>query len=290
MFAYSSSSSSPGYGSASPAAWSSSANDLVLVRLVAVDHDRRSSSSSLSTLKQSPTSRSKTLVSSPRRPIEPMGAADAGTARRLDGCRAREQRSASDPRWPTAQRGEHDRRRRQYGRRARNDRCRTDASSTRDHAPSAPLAASTASRVRMASVLALAAPRPPRAGRSPSSASRPSWRDPEQRRPARRRSLGRVVLVALSVLGSQIVTGAMNDWADRDRDAVTQPSKPIPAGEATPIDGAGPRGRRPRTAGGRVRCRSGGSALVLGSAGGRDRPSPTTCGCRGRPPRSSPTW
>jgi len=45
---------------------------------------------------------------------------------------------------------------------------------------------------------------------------------------------GRVLLVALGVLGSQIVTGVMNDWADRERDAVTQPSKPIPAGEARP--------------------------------------------------------
>ena len=45
---------------------------------------------------------------------------------------------------------------------------------------------------------------------------------------------GRVLLVALSVLGSQIVTGVMNDWADRERDALTQPSKPIPAGEARP--------------------------------------------------------
>jgi 4-hydroxybenzoate polyprenyltransferase len=44
----------------------------------------------------------------------------------------------------------------------------------------------------------------------------------------------RVVLTALSVLGSQVVTGAMNDWADRDRDAVTQPTKPIPAGDVTP--------------------------------------------------------
>lgn len=44
----------------------------------------------------------------------------------------------------------------------------------------------------------------------------------------------RVVLVALAVLGSQILTGALNDWADRDRDAVAQPTKPIPAGGATP--------------------------------------------------------
>ena len=50
---------------------------------------------------------------------------------------------------------------------------------------------------------------------------------------------GRVVLVALSVLGSQIVTGVMNDWADRERDALTQPSKPIPAGEARPSTALG---------------------------------------------------
>jgi 4-hydroxybenzoate polyprenyltransferase len=43
----------------------------------------------------------------------------------------------------------------------------------------------------------------------------------------------RVVLTALSVLGSQIVTGAMNDWADRQRDAMTQATKPIPAGQVT---------------------------------------------------------
>ena len=48
-----------------------------------------------------------------------------------------------------------------------------------------------------------------------------------------------VVLVTLSVLGSQIVTGAMNDWADRERDAVTQPAKPIPAGEAGPAAALG---------------------------------------------------
>ncbi|MGH2417110.1 MAG: UbiA family prenyltransferase [Candidatus Limnocylindria bacterium] len=44
----------------------------------------------------------------------------------------------------------------------------------------------------------------------------------------------RVGLTTLAVLGSQVVTGAMNDWADRDADAVTQPSKPIPAGELAP--------------------------------------------------------
>ena len=45
---------------------------------------------------------------------------------------------------------------------------------------------------------------------------------------------GRVVLVTLSVLGSQILTGALNDWADRGRDAVVQPTKPIPAGLVAP--------------------------------------------------------
>jgi 4-hydroxybenzoate polyprenyltransferase len=44
----------------------------------------------------------------------------------------------------------------------------------------------------------------------------------------------RTWLTALAVLGSQIVTGAVNDWADRERDAVAQPDKPIPAGQLTP--------------------------------------------------------
>ena len=44
----------------------------------------------------------------------------------------------------------------------------------------------------------------------------------------------RVILITLSVLGSQILTGALNDYADRDRDAVVQPSKPIPAGQVSP--------------------------------------------------------
>lgn len=44
----------------------------------------------------------------------------------------------------------------------------------------------------------------------------------------------RVALTVVAVLGSQIATGAMNDWADRHRDAVAQPTKPIPAGQTTP--------------------------------------------------------
>ena len=44
----------------------------------------------------------------------------------------------------------------------------------------------------------------------------------------------RVVLVTLSVLGSQVMTGALNDWSDRDRDALAQRTKPIPAGKVQP--------------------------------------------------------
>lgn len=44
----------------------------------------------------------------------------------------------------------------------------------------------------------------------------------------------RVWLTTFSVLGSQILTGAVNDWADRHRDAVAQPDKPIPAGQISP--------------------------------------------------------
>jgi 4-hydroxybenzoate polyprenyltransferase len=43
----------------------------------------------------------------------------------------------------------------------------------------------------------------------------------------------RVVLTVLSVAGSQVATGAMNDWADRSRDAIVQPTKPIPSGRAS---------------------------------------------------------
>jgi 4-hydroxybenzoate polyprenyltransferase len=42
--------------------------------------------------------------------------------------------------------------------------------------------------------------------------------------------VGRVVLVGFAVGGSQIATGALNDWADRDRDAAAGRPKPIPTG------------------------------------------------------------
>ncbi|HEX5395831.1 MAG TPA: UbiA family prenyltransferase [Candidatus Limnocylindria bacterium] len=45
---------------------------------------------------------------------------------------------------------------------------------------------------------------------------------------------GRLLLVVLSIAGSQVATGAFNDWADRRRDATGQASKPIPAGELRP--------------------------------------------------------
>jgi 4-hydroxybenzoate polyprenyltransferase len=43
-----------------------------------------------------------------------------------------------------------------------------------------------------------------------------------------------LLLTVLGVAGSQIVTGALNDWADRGRDAIAQPDKPIPSGGVTP--------------------------------------------------------
>ncbi len=44
----------------------------------------------------------------------------------------------------------------------------------------------------------------------------------------------RLILTSLAVLGSQILTGATNDWADRGRDRLVQPDKPIPAGTVSP--------------------------------------------------------
>jgi 4-hydroxybenzoate polyprenyltransferase len=44
----------------------------------------------------------------------------------------------------------------------------------------------------------------------------------------------RLALTTLAVAGSQVLTGALNDWADRERDLLAQPSKPIPSGAAAP--------------------------------------------------------
>jgi 4-hydroxybenzoate polyprenyltransferase len=41
----------------------------------------------------------------------------------------------------------------------------------------------------------------------------------------------RPALTVLAVLGSQVATGAMNDWADHRRDRTARPEKPIAAGE-----------------------------------------------------------
>ncbi len=46
-----------------------------------------------------------------------------------------------------------------------------------------------------------------------------------------------VVMTVLSVAGSQVVTGATNDLADRERDADTRPEKPIASG-ALSVNGA----------------------------------------------------
>lgn len=43
-----------------------------------------------------------------------------------------------------------------------------------------------------------------------------------------------LVLVVVSVAGSQVATGAFNDWTDRERDAGLRPEKPIPARELSP--------------------------------------------------------
>jgi 4-hydroxybenzoate polyprenyltransferase len=44
----------------------------------------------------------------------------------------------------------------------------------------------------------------------------------------------RLLLTTLSVAGSQILTGALNDWADRRRDRLAQPTKPLPSGAVSP--------------------------------------------------------
>jgi 4-hydroxybenzoate polyprenyltransferase len=49
----------------------------------------------------------------------------------------------------------------------------------------------------------------------------------------------RLLLTTLAVAGSQILTGALNDWTDRDRDVLAQPSKPIPSGDVSPRDALG---------------------------------------------------
>ena len=181
VLAYSSIASSPGYGSASPASWSSTAN-----ASYSCDSSQSTTttvvSSSLSTLKQSPTSRSKTLVVHAAR--RRSGDADS-MDRRADGCRARrDARCRILDRVPAAR--EHDGND-QRGRRARV----TDpdgATSWADDAPSTPSAASPGAaydgtRARRASH------GPPGAGRRRRRLYRPRWRRSWPARPARRRSV-----------------------------------------------------------------------------------------------------
>jgi 4-hydroxybenzoate polyprenyltransferase len=47
-------------------------------------------------------------------------------------------------------------------------------------------------------------------------------------------SLGRLALTTATVLGSQVLTGALNDWTDRDRDRLARRRKPIVEGQVTP--------------------------------------------------------
>ncbi len=49
----------------------------------------------------------------------------------------------------------------------------------------------------------------------------------------------RLASTTLAIAGSQILTGALNDWTDRHRDARAQPTKPIPSGEVTPATALG---------------------------------------------------
>ena len=42
---------------------------------------------------------------------------------------------------------------------------------------------------------------------------------------------GRFALLLLGMLGGQLAVGALNEWCDREADAVRQPHKPIPAGD-----------------------------------------------------------
>ena len=75
----------------------------------------------------------------------------------------------------------------------------------------------------------------------------------------------RLVLTTAAVLGSQIVTGALNDWADRDRDRLTGRAKPIPEGRVSAARALGVAGF-----GGLVQLAAsiplGGLALLLGAA------------------------
>jgi geranylgeranylglycerol-phosphate geranylgeranyltransferase len=44
----------------------------------------------------------------------------------------------------------------------------------------------------------------------------------------------RFVLLLLGMLGGQLAIGALNEYCDRDADAIAKPWKPIPAGDVSP--------------------------------------------------------
>src|SRR5687767_6027745 len=46
--------------------------------------------------------------------------------------------------------------------------------------------------------------------------------------------LGRLTLLLLGMLGGQIAIGALNEWCDREADAISQPDKPIARGLVSP--------------------------------------------------------
>lgn len=45
---------------------------------------------------------------------------------------------------------------------------------------------------------------------------------------------GRFALLLLGMLGGQLAVGALNEWCDREADALHKPQRPIPAGDVSP--------------------------------------------------------
>lgn len=50
---------------------------------------------------------------------------------------------------------------------------------------------------------------------------------------------GRFALLLLGMLGGQLAVGALNEWCDREADAITKPWKPIAAGDISPREALG---------------------------------------------------
>ena len=49
----------------------------------------------------------------------------------------------------------------------------------------------------------------------------------------------RFALLLLGMLGGQLAVGALNEWCDREADAINKPWKPIPAGDISPNEALG---------------------------------------------------